>query len=53
MLELRIAEHVADFLKVVRRFQPYKPLTTIAFVLFILCASLSTTCHVCGNLSVA
>jgi hypothetical protein len=53
MLELRIAEHVADLLKVIRRFQAHKSFTTLAFVLFILTTSLSTTHHVCGNLSVA
>lgn len=36
VLELRIAEHVADLLKVVRRFQAYKAFTTVAFVFFIL-----------------
>jgi len=53
MLELRIAEHVADFLKVVRRFQANKSLTTITFVFLILTTSLSTAHHVGGNLSIA
>lgn len=53
MLELRIAEHVADLFKVVRRFQANKSLTTIAFVFLILTTSLSTAHHVGGNLSIA
>lgn len=53
MLELRIAEHVADFLEVVRRFQPYKAFTTIAFMFFILTTPLGTTQLVCGNLRIA
>ena len=53
MLELRIAEHVADLLKVVRRFQADKSLSTIALVFFILTTSLCTSHHVCGSLSVA
>lgn len=53
VLELRIAEHVADLLKVVRRFQAYKAFATIAFVFFILTTPLGTTQHVCGNLRVA
>jgi uncharacterized membrane protein YedE/YeeE len=53
MLELRIAEHVADFLEVVRRFQAYKAFATIAFMFFILRTSLSTTQLVCGNLRIA
>jgi hypothetical protein len=53
MLELRIAEHVADLLEVVRRFQANKSLTTIAFVFLILATSLSTAHHVGGNLSIS
>jgi hypothetical protein len=53
MLELRISEHVADLLEVVRRFQPYKAFTTIAFMFFILTTPLGTTQLVCGNLRIA
>ena len=53
MLELRISEHIADLLKVVRRFQADKSFTAIALVFFILTASLCTSHHVCGSLSVA
>ena len=53
VLELRIAEHVADLLKVVRRFQAYKAFATVAFVFFILTTPLGTTQLVCGNLRIA
>ena len=53
MLELRIAEHVADLLKVVRRFQAHKAFTTLTFLFFILTTSLRTSHQVCGNLSIA